>query len=252
MRVAVIGGTGSVGRAVAAELARRGDEVRVLSRRAPAALPAGASHHAVDLRDGSGLAAALEGVEAVVDAANSRRRAKEVLVAGTERVLAAGRAAGVGHYVGISIIGIDRVPMSYYKLKLRQEQAIAAGPLPWSVLRAAQFHSLLDGMLTAAARLRLRLTGSALVQPVDEAIVAARLADAVHADPAGMLPEVAGPEVLSASELSRAWQRANPRALLPLPLPLLGRAGRALREGALTNPDAAAGGPTFAEWLARR
>lgn len=87
--------------------------------------------------------------------------------------------------------------------------------------------------------------------PVDPALVAARLAEAVHASPAGRLAELAGPEVSTLTALAATWRTARHHSrLLALPVPLLGRAGHALRTGALTAPAAAAGGPNFGEWLA--
>lgn len=253
MVVAVVGGTGSLGKPLAAELAARGDEVLVLSRNAPVKLPEGASHRQIDLtREETGLDEALAaGVEVVVDASNSMsRNAGPVLVEGTERLLAAAARARVRHYVGISIVGCDRVPTAYYGVKLEQERAIAAGGVPWSLLRATQFHDLLAWAFEQAARARMRPIGSARLQPVDVAVVAARLADAAQAEPAGLLPEVAGPEILTLSELSKAWRASRRRhLLLPLPIPMIGRIGRPLREGALCNADAAAGGATFEQWL---
>lgn len=252
MKVAVAGGTGVLGKPLVAALAARGDEVRALSRSAPKELPAGASHHAVDLTSGEGLAEALAGVEVVVDASNSSpRNAGPVLVDGTQRLLAAGAQAGVRHHLGVSIVGCDRVPTAYYRVKVEQERAIAAGAVPWSLLRATQFHPLLAWAFEQAARARMSPRGSARLQPVDPAVVVARLADAAHAGPGGRLPEVAGPEVRTLSELAKAWRNSQGRRLLaPLPIPMVGPIGRPLREGALCNPDAAAGGSSFEQWLA--
>jgi uncharacterized protein YbjT (DUF2867 family) len=251
MKVAVVGGTGVLGKPLVAELAARGDEVVALSRTAPRKLPDGASHRLIDLTSGDGLDEALAGVEVVVDASNSNpRNAGPVLVDGTERLLAAGAQAGVRHHVGVSIVGCERVPMAYYKVKVEQEEAIAAGSIPWSLLRATQFHTLIDYLFKQDARFGIVRAGSARFQPVDPPLVAKRLAGAAHADPAGLLPDVAGPEVLTLSELARAWRRAGHRAL-PLRFPMIGPIGRPLREGALCNPDAAAGGPTFEQWLSR-
>jgi uncharacterized protein YbjT (DUF2867 family) len=249
MKVAVAGGTGTLGAPLVAELARRGIEVLALSRSARAELPAGAAHRRVDLDSGEGLAEELSGVEVVVDAANTSPREGEELVAITRRLLDAAAAVGVRHFVGVSIIGCDRVPTAYYKAKVRQEEAIAAGRVPWSLLRATQFHDLLDWAFDAAARRRLLPTGAARLQPVDVGIVAERLADAVHADPAGRLPHVAGPEVRTLGELARAWRVAEGRRLLPLRIPTVGKIGRPVGEGALCDPAAAAGGPTFEQWL---
>ena len=250
MKVAVVGGTGVLGKPLVAALAARGDEVRVLSRTAPKKLPEGASHHRVDLTTGEGLAEAVGGVEVVVDASNSNpRNAGPVLVDGTERLLAAGAQAGVRHHVGISIVGCDRVPTSYYKVKVEQEEAIASGDVPWSLLRATQFHSLLAWAFGQAGKARLMPTGSARLQPVEPAVVAGRLAGVAHAEPGGRLEDVAGPEVRTLSELARTWRKADGRWMLPLPIPMIGKLGRPSREGALCNPDAAAGGATFEQWL---
>jgi uncharacterized protein YbjT (DUF2867 family) len=252
MKVAVVGGTGSLGKPLAAELAARGDEVLVLSRNAPKRLPDGASHRRVDLTDGEGLPEALEGVEAIVNAANTRSQfnAAPVMVEGTKRVLRAGGAAGGRHYVGISIVGCNRVPIPYYKVKVAEEEAIAAGEMAWSLLRATQFHDLIGWVFEGAGRLRLVPTGSARLQPIDVSIVAKRLAEVAHAEPSGRLPDVAGPEVLTLAELAGVWRKAGGRGL-PLRIPAVGRIGRPLREGALCDPDAAGGGATFEEWLAR-
>jgi uncharacterized protein YbjT (DUF2867 family) len=252
MTVAVVGGTGALGKLVVAELRARGDEVLALSRRAPRELPEGASHRGVDLTTGEGLEDALAGAEVVVDASNeSPRGAGPVLVGGTKRLLRAGAAAGVRHHVGISIVGCDRVPMAYYKVKVAQEQAIAANEVPWSLLRATQFHTLLAWGFAQAARWRVLPTGRARLQPIDPAVVAERVVAAARAEPAGRLPDVAGPEVRSLGELSRAWQAADGRRLLPLRVPTVGKTGRPIGEAALCNPDAAGGGPTFEQWLVR-
>lgn len=250
MKVAVVGGTGVLGKLVVGELAARGDEVLALSRGAPRELPEGASHRSVDLTTGEGLEEALAGVEVVVDASSSSpRNAAPVLVEGTKRLLRAGAEAGARHYVGISIVGCERVPMAYYKVKVEQEEVIVASAIPWSLLRATQFHTLIDHLFKQDARFGIVRSGSARFQPIDPPLVAKRVAGAAHGEPAGRLTDIAGPEVLTLSELAKAWRRAGHRAL-PLRFPMIGPLGRPLREGALCNPDAAAGGRTFEQWLA--
>jgi uncharacterized protein YbjT (DUF2867 family) len=246
--VAVVGGTGTIGAPLATALLARDAAVRVLTRNR-AKVPTGAEHRRVDLITGNGLAEALAGADTVVDAANSNRRSKATLVEGTGRLLEAGAAAGVGHHVTISIVGIDRVPSCYYRDKLSQERAVEAGPVPWTILRATQFHQLLDMAFGFAARVGLRPTGAGKLQPMDPRVAAERLADATLSPPASRLPDIAGPRVTTISELSDAWASARGRRRLPLRIPSIGKAGKALAAGELCAPDGAAGGEDFEEWL---
>ncbi|HTZ91583.1 MAG TPA: NAD(P)H-binding protein [Streptosporangiaceae bacterium] len=244
MRIAVVGGTGTLGKHIVATLAQRGHEVRVLSRGSP--------DFPVDLVSGQGLDAALAGCTAVVDASNasSPKRAAQVLVAGTGRLLTAEQLAGVGHHVCISIVGCDRVPMGYYRVKTEQEQAVEHGAVPYSIVRATQFHELANAALTAAGRYRVLPVPSMRLQTVAAAEVAGVVADVSEGDPRGRV-QVAGPQVSTARELARSWRAVTGRSAVLVPLPVPGKIGRALRDGALTTDHAdALGTITFADWLA--
>jgi len=254
MNIAVPGGTGMLGRAVVDELVRRGHHVRVLTRTPPRHPQVGTTHHVVDVATGAGLDEALAGVDAVVDATNtpgSGRKAWPVVVDGTRRLLEAEARAGVGHHVAISIVGIDKVPFSYYRAKLAQEQLVETGPVPWSIVRATQFHELLDLAFATTARARLVPASAFPVAPVDPRFVAGILADAAEAGPGGRLAPVAGPDVAPVGELARAWAQARGRRVLALPVPLRPRARRALMDGALVPAadSAITGGPSFGAWL---
>ena len=242
MRIAVVGGTGTLGKPVTAELARRGHEVRVLSRRS--------KQFPVDLASGQGLDKALAGCDAVVDASSSQRNARQIMVEGAARLLAAEQRAGVGHHVCISIVGCDQAPLGYYRVKVDQERAVTQGPVPWTIVRATQFHELVGGVFTAAARYRVLPASVLPVQPVAAADVARVLADTAESDPSGGRISVAGPQISSLRDLARSWLTATGRSALLIPVPLPGRPGRALRTGALTtrNPDVT-GATTFAQWL---
>jgi uncharacterized protein YbjT (DUF2867 family) len=255
MLLAVAGGTGTVGRELVARLVGQGHTVRVLTRRAGAELPGGATHHRVDLATGAGLAPALEGVDAVVDAANAgpaRKPAEAVLLGGTRRLLEAEAAAGVAHHVGVSVVGIDRVPYGYYAVKLAQEEIVRTGPVAWTIVRATQFFGLLDWAFSATARVGL-LPGPALpLQPVDQREVAGVLAATAAGEPLGAITEFAGPEVCSVRDLAATWRAGTAARALVVPVPLPGRAGRALRSGGLTSSAASTGSTTFAAWLRER
>ncbi|WP_353808910.1 SDR family oxidoreductase [Agromyces sp. SYSU T00194] len=129
MRIAVAGGTGTIGSEVVAAVGERGDEVVVLSR-----------SNGVDVQTGEGLVAALDGVDALVDAVNattlSAAGATEFFTTTSRTLLAAEREAGVAHHVLLSIVGVDRAPFGYYAGKLAQEREVEAGDVPWTILRA--------------------------------------------------------------------------------------------------------------------
>jgi uncharacterized protein YbjT (DUF2867 family) len=234
MRIAIVGGTGTVGAEAARELERRGHAVRVLSRHAP--------EHPVDLRDGSGLATALDGVDVVVNAANGNRN---VLVDGTARLLRAAKDAGVRHYVGVSIVGIDRVGIRYYKAKLAQEELIQRSGVPWTVVRATQFHPFVARTFATSAKLGIVPCLKFPMQPVDPREVGRVLAETAEAEPSLAITQFAGPEVLSGCELARRWRLQTGSHAVPVRLPVT----RALRSGGLTNPAARRGTVTFDKWL---
>ncbi|RDI53979.1 SDR family oxidoreductase [Nocardia mexicana] len=253
MLVAVLGGTGMLGAPVVRELLARGHDVRMLSRSAPGQVPDGAEHRPVDVTTGRGLDAALAGVDTVVDAVSTQRRANEVLVEGVQRVLDAEQRAGVGHHVEISIVGCDRVGTAYFRAKVAQERLVTAGPVPWTLLRATQFHEFVDDALASAARYRIAPHSTARVQPVDVDAVAVRLADAVDAGPSGRLPDLGGPTVYTLTEASTLRRTRIRRALLPIRVPTLGRTARALRDGALcVGPGGETASFDYAAWLERR
>jgi uncharacterized protein YbjT (DUF2867 family) len=246
MEIAIIGGTGLLGRQVSEELRARGHEVRAVSRNAP--------KFRADLTTGTGLDEALAGCDAVIDASNnSSKSAAATLVEGTQRLLAAGQRAGVAHYVGVSVVGCDQIPMGYFHVKAAQERLVTEGPLPWTVVRATQFHESLAAMFGAAARYGVLPAPNALVQPVASAEVARVVADAVERGPQQGRITIAGPEVARLRDLAVTWRQAAGSRAIVLPLPLPGALGRALRGGAATtaHPEDLHGEITFESWAAR-
>ncbi|MBO0832346.1 MAG: NAD(P)H-binding protein [Actinobacteria bacterium] len=243
MRIAVVGGAGTVGKHITAQLADSGHEVRVLSRHS--------REFPVDLTSGQGLASALAGCDVVVDSSHSQRQARQVLVEGTARLLAAEQQAGVGHHVAISIVGCDEVPYGYQKIKVEQERVVERGSVPWTIVRATQFYELVAQVLAAAGGYRLLPAPNMPLQPVAAADVGRAVAGAAVAYPRRGRISVAGPEVATARQLARTWLSVTGRSAALIPVPLPGRTGRKLRDGALIprQPDVT-GTITFADWLA--
>ncbi|WP_328859980.1 SDR family oxidoreductase [Streptomyces sp. NBC_00306] len=244
--ILVTGGTGTLGTLVSARLRRDGHEVRVLSRHA--------HPYAVDLRDGTGLDAAVEGVDAIVHCATSPRGGDDRSAA---MLAEAARRAGVGHLVHISIVGVDRVPLGYYGVKRETERLIeqsgASGGPGWTVLRTTQFHELVLRLLAGASRLPvLPLPSGVRVQPVDAGEVADRLAELALGPPAGRVADMGGPQIRPLADLARSYLRATGRRRGIMPVRLVGKAYAGFRAGGHLAPERAVGRVTFEEFLARR
>jgi uncharacterized protein YbjT (DUF2867 family) len=240
VRILVTGGTGQLGGAVVARLRAAGDEVRVLSRRAGPDVVRG------DLRTGRGIDSAVSGVDVVVHCATDFRH--ETAIART--LIEAARWAGGPHLVYVSIVGVDRVPLGYYRTKHETEQVLAASGLPVTILRATQFHALVRTLFAGASRLPVLPVPRISFQPVDVRDVAERLADLALGDPAGRVGDFGGPEILSAAELAQAVAEASGRRRRIVPLSVPGETFRAYAGGGHLAPDHRDGKITFAQYLA--
>jgi uncharacterized protein YbjT (DUF2867 family) len=242
LTIAVAGGTGTVGRHVVEVARRRGHDIRLLTRAA-----------GIDLMTGAGLDAALAGADAVIDVASSftqkAAESEHFFGTATANLLAAEGRASVAHHVALSIVGVDRSPHDYYAGKVVQERLVREGAVPWTLMRATQFHEFAQqvsgfhlGPIGVAPRMR--------TQPVAAREVAERLVDLAEAGPAGRVPDLAGPQEEWLPDMVRRYLRAagTPRAVVGVPLP--GPGGRAQRDGTLLpGAGATLGRQTFAQWL---
>ncbi|MFJ8044386.1 SDR family oxidoreductase [Kitasatospora sp. NPDC096147] len=246
--VLVTGASGVLGREVVARLVARGVAVRALSRRARGGAD-GVEWVVGDLAKGEGVGAAVAGVRAVVHCASDIRHPKNDLP-GLRHLLAAARAAGVEHVVNISIVGVDRIPYPYYRIKWQGERLLAESGLGWTNLRATQFPALLTTAFGALAKLPVLLVPAGTAcQPVDQGEVAERLVELALAAPAGRVPDLGGPQVLGARELAEGWLRATGRRKRVVEVRLPGKAAAAYRAGEHTTAHAD-GRRTWAEYLA--
>ncbi|MEU8638902.1 NAD(P)H-binding protein [Amycolatopsis sp. NPDC048633] len=240
MRILVTGGTGQLGTAVVTRLRAAGEEVRVLSRgSAPGTVPG-------DLRTGRGIDSALAGVDTVVHCATDFRH--ETRLART--LVEAARWAGAPHLVYVSIVGVDRVPLGYYRAKHETEEIIAASGLPYTIQRATQFHALVRTLFAGASRLPVLPVPRVRFQPVDVRDVAERLAGLALGDPAGRAPDFGGPEILAAAELAQAVAEASGRRRRIVSVSVPGETFRAYASGGHLAPEHLDGTITFAQYLA--
>ncbi len=246
MRIAIAGGTGTVGRHVVAAAHERGHDVIVLTRR-----------NGHDIETGGGLATAMTGADVVIDVSNVTTTSAKRAVAFFERVTAnllrAEEEAGVGQHVALSVVGIDDIDASYYAGKLAQERAVAAGAVSSTILRAAQFHEFAEQVVRQATLGPIVAVPKVLLRPVAAREVAARLVEIAEADPAGRANDVVGPRDERLVELVRAMLRADDVRRHAFEISLPGAYGRGIASGVLRgNPGADVGRVTFDEWLRTR
>lgn len=245
--VLVTGGTGVLGAKLVPALRAAGHSVRVLSRRP------GEGRLVGDIATGAGLAAAVGGVEFVVHAASAGRGDSWTTdVEGTRRLAVASREAGVGHLLYVSIPGVDRIPYDYYRAKLAAEQIIAAAAVPYTVVRASQFHPLIGVLLRSVHRgPLLPVPADWRAEPVAVADVAEHLTRRLAQPPAGGVEEFGGPETWVVADLARSWLTSRGERGYVLPVAFPGKLSRAMRAGAnLVGPMAPRGTLTWSAWLA--
>jgi uncharacterized protein YbjT (DUF2867 family) len=244
MRVAVAGGTGTVGRHVVDALTTAGHDVVILTRST-----------GVDLMKGDGLVDVLFGVDAVVDVtsigtsdgATSLRFFRTV----TTNLLAAEEVAGVPHHLALSIVGAARIAAAYYSGKRVQEELVMAAAGRWTIVRATQFHEFVHLLLHAGAVGPMQIVPRMISQPIAAQEVGAALARLATEPPAGLVADMAGPTVARMAHLVRRYLRATGSRRPVVEVSLPGAWGRSLRDGSLLPGDAVTlGKQTFDEWLA--
>lgn len=250
MTILVSGGTGSLGQRVVDALEGAGADVRVLSRGKRAALP---EHNGVqaDLLLKEELGPALVGVQTVVHCAHDSSTPDNGII-GTTNLIEASKAAGVAHFVHIGIAGIETAAdFPYYAVKLEEEQRLAASGVPYSILRAAQFHTLVHAIMMRLnkAPLFLYTPKGVVLRPIDIRTVADRLADIALGPPRGRCRDLVGPQTRPIESLARQWLMARGKRKIVIPFPSNSPGFKAFR--ALTHGDAETAGPDFGVWLAQ-
>ncbi|MFG2999067.1 SDR family oxidoreductase [Streptomyces sp. NPDC048340] len=257
--IMVTGATGVLGRQVLDRARRTGLPVRALTRRTTLPDDPGVAWFTGDLAAGTGLDEAFTGVGTVIHCATDIRHFKNDVPA-FEHLLEAARRAGVEHIVNVSIVGIDRIPYPYYRIKLEGERLLEASGIGWTNLRATQFPELLNMAFGVLSKLPVVIVPTGTVcQPVNQGDVADRLIELALGEPGegappaggwGRVPDLAGPTVYTADRLAKDWLRAAGKRRPVLPVFIPGKIGAGFRSGALTAPDRAAGKRTWEEYLA--
>lgn len=197
---------------------------------------------------GEGLASATHDVDTVVHAATSPlRRVRETELTGTKNALEAARGAGA-HFVYVSIVGVDRNRLPYYRTKLAAENVVESSAARWTIQRATQFHELLERFLSFPA---LPVTSHMAFQLLDAGDFSDRLVEIVEAGPSGHAEDFGGPEVLPVRDIASTRRRITGRRARLVRVPPLGFFGDFDR-GSNLCPDRAIGTRTWEDWLLRK
>lgn len=247
--ILVTGGTGTLGRLVVPQLRDKGYRIKVLSRHGREG-GEGIEYVIGDLATGEGIEEAVAGAEIIVHCAGSSKGDE---VKTRNLVRAAATQAEARHLVFISVVGADKTGFGYFKSKLAAEQVVAESGIPWTTLRATQFHDLILTVVRAMSKLPVVPVPSGFrFQPVEAGEVAARLAELALGAPSGLVPDMAGPKVYSLKEFIRGYLRASHKRRLLIPLWLPGKGAQSVRAGTNLAPDRAVGRRTWEEFLADR
>jgi uncharacterized protein YbjT (DUF2867 family) len=246
--ILVTGGTGTLGRHIVPLLREAGRDVRVLSRQSHGSGD-GVEYVTGDLLKGEGIESAVAGADVILHCAGGPKGDDEA----TRNLVRVASRAGVQHVVYISVIGADRLPLGYFRSKLGAERALDDSGLPWTTLRAAQFHDFVLTVAEKMAKLPVIPVPTIRFQPVDAGEVAVRLVELTLGKPTGLVPDIAGPKVYGMADLVRGYLQARGKRRLIVPLRLPGKAGRAYRAGEnLSLEGAVMGKRTWEDFLAER
>jgi uncharacterized protein YbjT (DUF2867 family) len=247
MRIAVIGGTGLVGRHTVESLRKAGHDTIVVAR-----------SRGVNVLTGEGLDDALVGVDAVIDVTNlpapNAQAAQSSFAAATRNLLAAERRAQVRHHVLLSIVAVDRLEgNTHYASKRMQEEILAAGPVPFTIQRATQFHEFAGQVVRWTQVGQVATVPPLLVQPVAAADVGDVLAEIAAGSPHGRATDLAGPEPHDLVDMARRTVSAWGESIRLIPSWRNTVFGvEAAGEVLLAGPEARLAPTTFDAWLARQ
>jgi uncharacterized protein YbjT (DUF2867 family) len=250
--VVVTGATGTLGREVVTRLLARQHRTRILTHQASPSAPHGVEVVFGDLASGQGVREAVAGVDAIIHCATSFERVQQVDVEGTRALLQAAHASSSPHIVYISIVGVDRTAYFYYQGKYETEQLIEQGPLPWTIVRATQFHPFvlqIIRLLGADTLPEVPVPAGVRFQSIDVGEVADRLVSFMEQGPAGHAPDMGGPQILTVKEMTEAYLGIQGRKATVSPKVLPGDRFHAFRSGINLAPDHAVGTVTWGAFL---
>ena len=244
MKIVIIGGTGLIGRGLAKTLQSKGHDIVIAS-----------PSTGVDSVTGKGLSEALQGANVLVDVTNAPSFADDAVMAffrsSTEHLVSAAKAAGVSHFVALSIVGIDRIEGSgYMRAKRAQEQLIEASGLPYTLVRATQFFEFLNAIADAATEGESVYVSTARFQPIAADDVVDVLAGVATSEPKNGIVDLAGPEAMSRAKFIQTFLSARNDGRKVIPDADAKYFGAVLdKDGLAPTAKCISGRTRFADWV---
>lgn len=244
MRIAIIGGSGTVGRHTLRAVQEAGHEAVPLSR-----------SRGVDVTTGQGLDDALAGVDVVIDVTNMPAQdadsARKLFGGATRHLLDAEKKAGVRHHILLSIVSVERIEANvHYAGKREQERLVQAADIPYTIQRATQFHEFAEMVVGWTRKGDVAEIPPLLLQPVAAADVGQVLAEIAGGAPRGRAADLAGPYPEDMVDMARRTLAARGTSIRLIPTWRSGIFGvDAAGEALLAGPDARLAPTSFDEWL---
>lgn len=242
-KILITGGTGNLGKSLVKILEENKIQYTIASRHNKT----GKANIAVtDLLENTGIKEAVSGKEIIFHLATDLKHDTRV----TQNLLHAIDPNSSVHLIYISIVGTDKVPLAYYRQKLASEEALKRSGIPYTILRATQFHEFVDQVLSGLLKYPIGLVPKrVLLQPIDTASVAEKLYRLSLEEASGRTYEIGGAEVHTLEALTKEWmvQKSKKRRLINLPI--WGKLGRSLRTGGLTTLNSKKESISWKHWL---
>ncbi|MBZ0294419.1 MAG: NAD(P)H-binding protein [Anaerolineae bacterium] len=253
--VLVTGATGTLGREVVKQLLQHSHHVRAFTRQSSPTVPQGVNIYQGDIRARSGLAEATKGVDTIIHCASFFESGYETDIQGTRHLIEAAKANGSPHLVYISIVGIDRSPFTYFQAKLEAERLVEQSNLPWTILRATQFHDYVLSLITSWTdenTSTITIPDGVRFQSVDVREVADSLVNLAEQPAAGHVPDLGGPEILMLEAMVDTYQLIYHKQNAVRTETLPGEYFDAFRSDVKLAPDRAVGQITWESFLQER
>lgn len=244
-KILVTGGTGTLGKVFTKILDERNAAYLILSR----SNQSGSKKIVVgDLLNNQGVAEALKEIDIIIHLATDFKR--DVVM--TQNLLNSIDKKSNVHLVYISIVGIDKVPFSYYKQKLASENAIKSSGISFTILRATQFHEFIYQIISTFLKFPIGFLPKRIVsQPIQIEIVANELLKISQQPAADKTLEIGGIKNMTLQQMATEWMQLTGKKKWVLNLPILGELGKAFYNGSLTTANRRKESITWKQWLSQ-